>query len=212
MSLSDEELERYARHIVLRQVDGAEILRRIDEHGVTLLCAAPAVVSAALDAAKSWDGPVPGRDRVRIIVAGAPPPTSTIEEVMTVLGWEFIQIYGLTETAPLLTINRSRAEWDELDLAVPQQLVDRGLVHPRHRRDRAADPLALHHEQRQDQVLWPHLGLADQGAQGLGTAQPARAVGRELWHHPSMSSRRNRFRGHPSRKSTAFRAFAESCP
>jgi len=30
------------------------------------------------------------------------------------LGWEFIQIYGLTETSPLLTINRTRAEWDEL--------------------------------------------------------------------------------------------------
>ncbi|HEX6247884.1 MAG TPA: AMP-binding protein [Nocardioidaceae bacterium] len=102
------------RHVVLRQVDGAEILRRIDEHGVTLLCAAPAVVSAALDAARSWDGPVPGRGRVRIIVAGAPPPTSTIEEVMTVLGWEFIQIYGLTETSPLVTVNRQRAEWDEL--------------------------------------------------------------------------------------------------
>jgi acyl-CoA synthetase (AMP-forming)/AMP-acid ligase II len=31
------------------------------------------------------------------------------------LGWEFIQIYGLTETSPLLTINRTRAEWDDLD-------------------------------------------------------------------------------------------------
>jgi acyl-CoA synthetase (AMP-forming)/AMP-acid ligase II len=32
----------------------------------------------------------------------------------TVLGWEFIQIYGLTETAPLLTMSRGRAEWDGL--------------------------------------------------------------------------------------------------
>lgn len=31
------------------------------------------------------------------------------------LGWEFIQIYGLTETAPLLTMSRMRAEWDDLD-------------------------------------------------------------------------------------------------
>ena len=31
------------------------------------------------------------------------------------LGWEFIQIYGLTETSPLLTINRSRSEWDGLE-------------------------------------------------------------------------------------------------
>lgn len=104
-----------ARHIVLRKVDGAEILRRVDEHGVTILCAAPAVLNAVLDAAATWDGEIPGRDRVRIIAAGAPPPTTTIARVETELGWEFIQIYGLTETSPLLTINRTRAEWDGLD-------------------------------------------------------------------------------------------------
>jgi acyl-CoA synthetase (AMP-forming)/AMP-acid ligase II len=103
--------------VVLRKVDGAEILRRIDEHGVTLLCGAPAVVAMVLDAAASWDGPIPGRDRTRIVVAGAPPPTRTIERIETELGWEMIQIYGLTETAPLLTINRTRAEWDDLSPA-----------------------------------------------------------------------------------------------
>ncbi len=100
--------------IVLRKVDGAEILRRVERHGVTLMCGAPAVVASVLDAAATWDGPVPGRGRVRIIVAGAPPPTRTIARVEQELGWEFIQIYGLTETAPLLTVNRTRAEWDGL--------------------------------------------------------------------------------------------------
>jgi acyl-CoA synthetase (AMP-forming)/AMP-acid ligase II len=95
------------QHVVLRQVDGTEILRRVEQHGVTLMCAAPAVVSAALDGAASWDGEIPGRDRVRIIVAGAPPPTRTIERVMEELGWEFCQIYGLTETAPLGTATSS---------------------------------------------------------------------------------------------------------
>ncbi len=101
-------------HVVLRKVDGAEILRRVEHHGVTLMCAAPAVISAALEAAASWEGDVPGRDRVRIVVAGAPPPTRTIERVLEELGWEFNQIYGLTETSPLVTVNRKRAEWDEL--------------------------------------------------------------------------------------------------
>jgi fatty-acyl-CoA synthase len=100
--------------VVLRKVDGAEILRRVDAHGVTLMCGAPAVVAAVLDAAATWDGPVPGAGRTRMVVAGAPPPTRTIERVETELGWEFIQIYGLTETAPLLTVNRSRSEWDDL--------------------------------------------------------------------------------------------------
>jgi acyl-CoA synthetase (AMP-forming)/AMP-acid ligase II len=100
--------------VVLRKVDGHEILRRIDEHGVTLLCGAPAVVNMVLEAAQTWDGPIPGAGRTRIVVAGAPPPTRTIERVETELGWEMIQIYGLTETAPLLTINRAPQEWDEL--------------------------------------------------------------------------------------------------
>jgi acyl-CoA synthetase (AMP-forming)/AMP-acid ligase II len=100
------------RHIVLRKVDGAEILRRIDAHGVTLLCGAPAVAAAVLEAAEHWGGPIPGHGRVRMVVAGAPPPTRTIERIETELGWEFIQIYGLTETSPLLTMNRGRAETD----------------------------------------------------------------------------------------------------
>jgi acyl-CoA synthetase (AMP-forming)/AMP-acid ligase II len=102
------------RHIVLRKVDGAEILTRVERHGVTLLCGAPAVVAAILDAAKDWAGEIPGQGRTRMIVAGAPPPTKMIERMETELGWEFIQIYGLTETSPLLTINRARSEFDEL--------------------------------------------------------------------------------------------------
>ena len=102
------------KQVVIRKIDGAEILRRVAEHGVTVMCAAPAVVNAVLEAAASWEGEIPGRDRVRIIVAGAPPPTKTIVRVNEELGWEFMQIYGLTETSPLLTVNRTRAEWDDL--------------------------------------------------------------------------------------------------
>ena len=100
--------------VVIRKIDGAEILRRVERHGVTVMCAAPAVVASVLEAAETWEGEIPGRDRVRIIVAGAPPPTRTVARVEAELGWEFIQIYGLTETSPLLTINRTRSEWDEL--------------------------------------------------------------------------------------------------
>ena len=90
------------KQVVIRKIDGGEILRRVDEHGVTVMAGAPAVVNMILDAAATWDGPIPGAGRTR-----------TIERVETELGWEFIQIYGLTETAPLLTMNRTRAEWDD---------------------------------------------------------------------------------------------------
>jgi fatty-acyl-CoA synthase len=114
--------------VALRKVDGAEILRRVERHGVTLMAGAPAVWNAVLDAAADWDGEVPGRDRVRIVVAGAPPPSRTIARVEEELGWEFNQIYGLTETAPLLTINRPRAEYDEMDVQTRARALSRAGV------------------------------------------------------------------------------------
>jgi fatty-acyl-CoA synthase len=108
-----------ARHVVLRKVDGEEILARVEREGVTLLCGAPAVVAMILDAADaraSTGQAVPGRGTVRIVVAGAPPPRRVIERVESELGWEFVQIYGLTETSPLLTINRAPREWDAVEL------------------------------------------------------------------------------------------------
>ena len=100
--------------VVIRKIDGADILRRVEQHGVTLLCAAPAVVAAVLEAAATWEGEIPGRGRTRVVCAGAPPPSRTIQRISDELGWEFLQIYGLTETSPLLTVNRQRAEEDAL--------------------------------------------------------------------------------------------------
>lgn len=106
-------------HVIQRKIDGENILQKIDNEGVTMLCGAPAVWASVLDAAtKRTEAGIslPGRDLVRVIAAGAPPPSRTIERIQQELGWEFIQLYGLTETSPLLTINRSVKEWDNLDL------------------------------------------------------------------------------------------------
>jgi len=114
------------RHVVIRKIDGEQILQRIEAEGVTLMCGAPAVAAAVLDAAtvrRAEGRDVPGG--VRLVLAGAPPPSKTIERIETELGWEFNQIYGLTETSPLLTINRSRAEWDDLDAADRSRLLAR---------------------------------------------------------------------------------------
>lgn len=117
--------------VVVRKIDGEEILRRMEERLVTLLCASPAVVASVLDAAAKRfanGAEIPGRARTRIVVAGAPPPSKTIERVETELGWEFIQIYGLTETSPLLTINRAPPEWDDLEAAERAKMLSRAGV------------------------------------------------------------------------------------
>jgi fatty-acyl-CoA synthase len=113
------------KQVIIRKIDGEEILRRVESEGVTLFNCAPAVLSAVLDAAvvRSKAGkalPRPGL--VRVVVAGAPPPSRTIERVESELKWEFIQIYGLTETSPLLTVNRCPQEWDTLE---PQERAKR---------------------------------------------------------------------------------------
>jgi acyl-CoA synthetase (AMP-forming)/AMP-acid ligase II len=102
------------RHVILRKVDGHEILRRVDQHGVTFMGGAPAVVNLILIAAANHPGGSWRPGKVRMVVGGAPPPTSTIERLETQLGWELIQLYGLTETSPVLTVNRRRAEWAAL--------------------------------------------------------------------------------------------------
>jgi acyl-CoA synthetase (AMP-forming)/AMP-acid ligase II len=120
-----------ARHIVIRKIDGEEILTRVEEHAVTLLCCAPAVIASVLEAGRlrrEAGRSLPGRDRVRVVVAGAPPPSKIIERVEDELGWEFVQIYGLTETSPLLTINRAPSEWDELGAAERSLLLSRAGV------------------------------------------------------------------------------------
>src|SRR3989449_7784207 len=116
------------RQVIIRKIDGEEILRRVESEGVTLFNCAPAVIAAVLDAAaarRQTGAAVPGRGRVRVVVAGAPPPSKTIERVETELGWAVIQIYGLTETSPLLTINRAPGEGGGLDGAEPARRLSR---------------------------------------------------------------------------------------
>ena len=48
------------QHVIIRKIDGAEILRRVEQHGVTLMCGAPAVVNMVLDAAADVGGRDPG--------------------------------------------------------------------------------------------------------------------------------------------------------
>ena len=108
------------RQVVIRKIDGEEILRARRGRGrdpVQLRARGDRRRARRRRGAPRAGETVPGRGRVRVVVAGAPPPSKTIERIETELGWEFIQIYGLTETSPLLTINRAPAEWDGLDAA-----------------------------------------------------------------------------------------------
>jgi acyl-CoA synthetase (AMP-forming)/AMP-acid ligase II len=96
-------------NVVLREVRGPEVLRRVEEHGITLLCGATpvaATIEAAARELREAGSPVPGEGRTRMVSGGAPTPPAVIERFERSTGWEMIHAYGLTETGPVLSVNR----------------------------------------------------------------------------------------------------------
>lgn len=95
-------------HICLRRVEPQRILDLIRSEHVTMLCAAPTVLIGVSSAPAEMRQGVPRG--VRVLTAGAPPAAATIARVEGELGWEITHVYGLTETAPLITICEVRPE------------------------------------------------------------------------------------------------------
>ena len=99
-------------HICLRRVEPAKIFELIAAERVSMLCAAPTVLIGIANAPANVRAGAPRG--VRVLTAGAPPAAATIERVEGELGWAITQGYGLTETAPLITICEPRPEHDTL--------------------------------------------------------------------------------------------------
>ncbi|HEY8810922.1 MAG TPA: long-chain-fatty-acid--CoA ligase [Candidatus Dormibacteraeota bacterium] len=101
-----------AKHICLPKVDPARIFQLLRDENVAWLCAAPTVVIGLAGASPEVRGEVPRG--IRLVTAGAPPAAATIERMEGEFGWEVTQVYGLTETAPFITVCEPRPEHAEL--------------------------------------------------------------------------------------------------
>ncbi len=99
-------------HICLRKVDPAMIFTLIRDENVSWLCAAPTVLIMLANAPASVRGEVPAG--VHVVTAGAPPAAATIERMEGEFGWEITQAYGLTETAPFITVCAPLPEHEDL--------------------------------------------------------------------------------------------------
>ncbi|MBV9616814.1 MAG: AMP-binding protein, partial [Ktedonobacteraceae bacterium] len=118
-----------ATHVCLRKVEPRAIFTLVRDEGITLLCAAPTILISIANAPEdvrrillpAEGGSTQGSERrkVRVLTAGAPPAAATIERIEGELGWEITQMYGLTETAPFITICEPRPEHAALS---PQEL------------------------------------------------------------------------------------------
>ena len=91
-----------ATHVCLRKVDPATVFGLIRDEHVGWMCAAPTVLISLANVSPEVRGEVvPG---VRVVTAGAPPAAATIERLEGEFGWEVTHVYGLTETAPFITV------------------------------------------------------------------------------------------------------------
>jgi fatty-acyl-CoA synthase len=95
-------------HVCLRRVDPARIFETLRGERATVLCAAPTVLIGIANANPDLRQGAPRG--VRVLTAGAPPAAATIERVEVELGWELTHVYGLTETAPFITVCEPRPE------------------------------------------------------------------------------------------------------
>jgi fatty-acyl-CoA synthase len=103
-----------ATHVCLPRVDPRLVFELIENERITMLCAAPTVLIALANADEEMRGRAPRG--VRVLTAGAPPAASTIEHLEEELGWTVTHLYGLTETAPFITVCESRAEHEQLSI------------------------------------------------------------------------------------------------
>jgi fatty-acyl-CoA synthase len=106
-------------HVCLRKIEPAKLFDLVRSEHVSLLCAAPTVLISIAGAPPEARGSVPRG--LRVVTAGAPPAAATIERIEGELGWTITHVYGLTETAPFITVCEPRPEHNALnprDLAI----------------------------------------------------------------------------------------------
>jgi fatty-acyl-CoA synthase len=100
--------------VILDNFDPAIVCNLIKKEKVTVSCMAPTMLSMLLNHPE-LDSQALQRN-LRIGTAGSAPPMAVIKELQHRLGWEVIQVYGLTETSPFLTVSKLKphmTDWDE---------------------------------------------------------------------------------------------------
>jgi fatty-acyl-CoA synthase len=99
-------------HVCLRRVEPQRIFAELARESITMLCAAPTVLIGIANAPEEVRRGA--RTGVRVLTAGAPPAAATIARVEGELGWDITHVYGLTETAPFITVCEVRPEHEKL--------------------------------------------------------------------------------------------------
>lgn len=102
-----------ATHVVMKKYEPAAFYDLVSKEQVSFACMPPTMINLAMNHPLDEETLARLPKSVRIGTAGSAPPMALIKAMQERLGWQVIQIYGLTETAPFLTVSKVKPHMHE---------------------------------------------------------------------------------------------------
>ncbi len=95
-----------AKHVIVKKFEPGSFFDLVVREGMTFACMPPTMINMALNHPLSDEQEKALARNARVATAGSAPPMALIKGMQEQLGWQVIQIYGLTETSPFLTVSK----------------------------------------------------------------------------------------------------------
>src|SRR5262249_54611604 len=92
-----------ATHLLYGKFEPQAVFDLMCGEGATAACLAPTMINMLLNHPAASERDLP---RLRVGTAGSAPPMAIIKAAQGRVCWRIIQVYGLTETAPFLTVSK----------------------------------------------------------------------------------------------------------
>ena len=100
-------------HVIIKKFEPSAFFDLVARERVTFACMPPTMINMALNHPLDADAIASLPRSMRVGTAGSAPPLATIQGAQEKFGWQVIQIYGLTETAPFLTVSKIKPHMDD---------------------------------------------------------------------------------------------------
>jgi fatty-acyl-CoA synthase len=95
-----------AKHVIVKKYEPGTFFELATRERMSFACMPPTMINMALNHQLSEEQIRALPRNARIGTAGSAPPMALIKGMQERLGWQVIQIYGLTETSPFLTVSK----------------------------------------------------------------------------------------------------------
>jgi fatty-acyl-CoA synthase len=104
-------------HVIIKKFEPAAFFDLVTRERVTFACMPPTMINMALNHPLNDEALKQLPREVRLGTAGSAPPLATIQGAQEKFGWRVIQIYGLTETSPFMTVSKIKPHMDDWPVA-----------------------------------------------------------------------------------------------